>query len=255
MYTSLFAGISGKTSKVTSLFCRYQSVVKGLNGAKTVDLPEIERLITNAINNRPTITSAPVNLYIYKGKVVCGARVVMPEDAIFVSHVAPDKLENGFDNNEWKLIVRNAQKALNDTHTSEDNSSQRRTDFTERRREQRLPLRRPILFGNGRKQTLSQGRMVDIASGGIAFTICDKATPLVHGEKITTRFSVPYFGLDDSVQMHKFTRSGCICRISETSSFLKRVAVRFAQPLPFKPAEQSPNEIHAEDDTKTLSIF
>ena len=220
-----------------------------------MDLPEIERLITTAINNRPTVTNAPVNLYIYNGGVVCGARVVMPKDAVFVSHVSVDKLENRFDNNEWKLIVEKTQKALDDAHAGEDNSSQGRTNFADRRREQRLPLRRSILFGNDRKQTLSQGRMIDIASGGIAFTFCANDTDLAHGENITARFSAPYFGPDDSVVMHKFTRSGRICRVSEVNSFLKRAAVQFAQPLPFKPAEQNHNEIPVEDGTKTLSAL
>ena len=220
-----------------------------------MDLPEIERLITTAINNRPTVTNAPVNLYIYNGGVVCGARVVMPKDAVFVSHVSVDKLENGFDNNEWKLIVEKTQKALNDAHTGDDNSGQGRTNFAERRREQRLPLRRPILFGDDRKQTLSHGQMVDIASGGIAFTFCGRDTDLAQGENITARFSVPYFGPDDSVVMHKFTRSGRICRISEANSFLKKAAVQFARPLPFKPAEQNHNETPAEDNAKTLSVL
>ena len=208
-----------------------------------MDLPEIERLITNAVNNRPTVTNAPVNLYIYKGQVVCGARAVMPGDAIFVSHVAPDKLEKGFDSGEWKLIVEKTQQALNNSPSADDNPGQGRTNFTDRRREQRLSLRRSIWFGQEKKQTLSPGQMVDIASGGMAFTCCANQAPALQGQTITARFSAPCFGPDDSVKMHRFTRGGRICRISDVNGVLKRVAVQFAEPLPFKPAEQNPNEI------------
>ncbi|NIA17087.1 MAG: hypothetical protein GWO86_01945, partial [Planctomycetes bacterium] len=100
-----------------------------------------------------------------------------------------------------------------------------------------------IWFGQKKKQSLSPGQMVDIASGGMAFTCCAKEASSLQGQTIMTRFSVPCFGPDDSVKMHRFTRSGRICRISDVSGFLKRVAVQFAEPLPFKPAEQNPGEM------------
>ena len=215
-----------------------------------MDLPEVERLITNAVNNRPTVTNAPVNLYVYKGKVICGARAVMPGDAVFVSHAASDKLERGFDSGEWKLIVEKTRQAINDSPAADDNAGQRRTNFADRRREQRLSLRRSIWFGQERKQTLSPGQMVDIASGGMAFTCCAKEAPSLQGQTITTRFSVPCFGPDDSVRMHRFTRSGRICRVSDVSGFLKRIAIQFAEPLPFKPAEQNHSEIAVQQFTE-----
>ena len=207
-----------------------------------MDLPEIERLITSAVNNRPTVTNAPVNLYVHNGQVVCGARAVMPGGAIFVSHVAPDKLEKGFGGSEWKLIVEKTQQAINNSPSADDNSGQGRTNFADRRREQRLSLRRSIWFGQEKRQMLSPGQMVDIASGGMAFTCCANQVPHLQGQTITTRFSAPCFGPDDSVKMHRFTRSGRICRISDVNDVLKRVAVQFAEPLPFKPAEQNPDE-------------
>ena len=207
-------------------------------------LPEIERLITSAINNRPTVTNAPVNLYIHNSRVVCGARVVMPEDAVFISHISPDKLENGFDNSEWKVIVEKTQQVLGDTTAGDGNSEAgARDNFHDRRREQRLALRRSIWFGRDKKQTLTQGQMIDIASGGMAFTCYADDAPSLEEQHITTRFSAPCFGPDDSVRMQKFTRTGRLCRVDDVNSFLKRVAVQFAQPLPFKPAEQSLKEI------------
>ncbi|MHC4701077.1 MAG: hypothetical protein ACYTFQ_10920 [Planctomycetota bacterium] len=38
--------------------------------------------------------------------------------------------------------------------------------------------------------------------------------------------------------MANFTRSGHVCRVDNVNSFLRRVAVQFAEPLPFKPGEQ-----------------
>ena len=217
-----------------------------------MDLPEIERLITNAIDSRPTVTSAPVNLYVHKGRVVCGARVVMPAGAVFVSHVTPDKLENGFDNSEWKLIVQKIHQALENTTAEGDGKGH--NDFRDRRREQRLNLHRSIWFGLDKKQRLSQGQMVDIASGGIAFTCCADDTSSWVGQEIATRFSVPHFGSDDSVQMQKFTRDGRICNVTDVNSYLKRVAVQFAQPLPFRPAEQDSASISESDKSLTNRI-
>jgi hypothetical protein len=38
--------------------------------------------------------------------------------------------------------------------------------------------------------------------------------------------------------MANFTRSGHICRIDNINRFLRRIAVQFAEALPFKPGEQ-----------------
>ncbi len=78
--------------------------------------PEIERLITEAINNRPKVTTAPLNLYIYNSKLVCGARIVMPKDARFVVYVPSNCLEQGFNDKEWKLIVQKVNQVANSQH-------------------------------------------------------------------------------------------------------------------------------------------
>ncbi len=44
---------------------------------------EIESLIAEAIDNRPRVTNAAMNLYIHNGRLICGARIVMPEDAVY----------------------------------------------------------------------------------------------------------------------------------------------------------------------------
>jgi len=125
---------------------------------------------------------------------------------------------------------------------------------SERRREQRLYYQWPIWFAEDFNNILSQGQMVDISSNGAAFTChADDSCPYP-GERITTRFSVPRFGSDDSFDMANFTRSGHICRVEEVNSFVRRVAIQFAEPLPFKPGEQAESESDAQQRLKFVTI-
>lgn len=109
----------------------------------------------------------------------------------------------------------------------------------ERRTEQRLRYYWPIWYAENVDYHLSQGQMVDISSRGAAFT-CYAEHDCPHpGQYITARFSVPRYGDDDAFDMANFTRSGHVCRVENVNSFLRRVAVQFAEPLPFKPGEQA----------------
>ena len=77
-----------------------------------------------------------------------------------------------------------------------------------------------------------------LSSTAAAFTCyADERCPYP-GQNVTARFSVPRYGPDGSFDMENFTRSGHVCRIQDVSGFLRRVAVQFAEPLPFKPGEQ-----------------
>ena len=117
---------------------------------------------------------------------------------------------------------------------------------TERRTEKRLRYYWPIWFAEDFDDTLSQGQMVDLSSRGAAFT-CHADERCPHpGQHITARFSVPLYGPDGSFDMENFTRSGHICRVENVNSFLRRIAVQFAEALPFKPGEQDIE--HAESD-------
>jgi len=219
-----------------------------------MNTPEIEYLIAEAINKRPKVTNAPLNLYVYDNEVICGARIVMPQDAVFISYVRPDQLQNGFTDREWKLIVEktkeiigteelaaNATKKLKNVKQNElqrrikDNQSK----FKEQRTEQRLSYRRPIQFSRDFKKTFSQAHMVDVSSGGMAFICQDGNNCPYPGQRITTHFSIPRYNSDGSFDSLTFTRIGRICRVDQVNDFLRRVAVQFAEPLPFKPAEQS----------------
>ncbi|MHC4568012.1 MAG: PilZ domain-containing protein [Planctomycetota bacterium] len=116
----------------------------------------------------------------------------------------------------------------------------------ERRTEKRLRYYWPIWFAENVDHRLSQGQMVDISSRGAAFTCYAEQDCPYPGQYITARFSVPRYGEDDSFDMANFTRSGHVCRVEDVSSFLRRVAVQFAEPLPFKPGEQAEDKADAE---------
>ena len=116
----------------------------------------------------------------------------------------------------------------------------------ERRREQRLRYYWPIWFAENPDSVLSQGQMVDISSTGAAFTCYAEENCPHPGEHITARFSVPRYGADEAFDMANFMRSGHVCRVQSVNSFLRRVAVQFAQPLPFKPGEQANDQAEAE---------
>jgi hypothetical protein len=111
------------------------------------------------------------------------------------------------------------------------------SEQTERRREKRLRYHWPVWFAEDFNAILAQGQMVDISSGGAAFTCYTQECP-VPGQAITARFSVPHFGQDDSFDLTNFIRTGQVCRIEEVNPFLRRVAMTFSKPLPFKPGQQ-----------------
>jgi len=124
---------------------------------------------------------------------------------------------------------------------------------SERRTEHRLRYRWPIWFAEDFDQELTQGQMIDISSRAAAFTCyADYSCPYL-GQQITARFSVPHYGSDDSFDMENFIRSGHIYRVDDVNNFLRRIAIQFAEPLPFKPGEQSYSESHAQADLKPVA--
>ena len=116
----------------------------------------------------------------------------------------------------------------------------------ERRTERRLRYYWPIWFAENFDETLSQGQMVDVSSRGAAFTCHANNDCPYPGQHITARFSIPQYGPDDSFDMANFTRSAHVCRVQEVNSFLRRVAVQFGEPLPFKPGEQNAEELYVQ---------
>ncbi len=112
----------------------------------------------------------------------------------------------------------------------------------ERRREKRLRYSWPIWFAEDFDDILSQGQMVDISSGGASFTCYADRCP-APGDRITARFSVPRHEESESFDLSNFIREGDICRIDELGPYIRRVAVRFAEPLPFRPAEETEHDV------------
>jgi len=129
------------------------------------------------------------------------------------------------------------------------------TRTNERRIEHRLEYYWPIWFTENFGETLSQGKMLDISSTGAAFSsYIDDSCPY-HGQHIIAHFSVPRFGSDESFEMANFTRSGRICRVHEVHKFFRRIALQFAEPLPFRPGEQVSARIQlAEHKQPTLAM-
>ena len=115
----------------------------------------------------------------------------------------------------------------------------------DRRTEQRLRYYWPIWYAENVDYSLSQGQMVDICSRGAAFTCYAYNDCPYPGQHITARFSVPKYGTDGSFDMANFTRWGHVCRVDNVNSFIRRVAVQFGEPLPFKPGEQAGSEFEA----------
>lgn len=214
--------------------------------------PEIESLIAEAIDNRPRVTNTAMNLYLHNGRLICGARIVMPEDAVFVAHVPPDRFENGFSDREWKLVVEKIENTLAEAEftvsaarppavavaKSQAEIEDGEKKFMERRSEQRLRHYRPIWFAEDFDKGLLQGQMFDVSSCGMAFTCDSDKAYLCPGRQITTRFSVPCFDSAKSPETVSFERTGCICRVDDLNSVSRRIALQFAEPLPFKPGEQ-----------------
>jgi hypothetical protein len=116
----------------------------------------------------------------------------------------------------------------------------------ERRTEQRLRYHWPIWFAEDFSGELAQGQMSDISSKAAAFTCYDDGTCPYLGQHLTARFSVPRYGPDDSFDMADFTRSGHVRRVDNVNSFVRRVALQFVEPLPFKPGEPIGNESDAQ---------
>ncbi|MDD5458102.1 MAG: hypothetical protein PHF37_01740 [Phycisphaerae bacterium] len=108
----------------------------------------------------------------------------------------------------------------------------------ERRSEKRLRYNWPVWFAEDFNGMLSQGQMVDVCSGGASFNCYDNHS-VQDGKKVTARFSIPHYGTDDSFELEDCICEGHICRVDDINNFVKRVAVQFASPLPFRPGEQS----------------
>lgn len=115
------------------------------------------------------------------------------------------------------------------------------------RTESRLRYSWPVWFAENFDEMLSQGQMVDVSSKGAAFTCYADKCP-TNGQNITARFSVPRHHSTDPFDMENFVKTGHICRIEDEGPHVKRIAVQFAEPLPFNPAEPAKMEITLDEE-------
>jgi len=112
----------------------------------------------------------------------------------------------------------------------------------DQRREPRLRYQWTVLFAEDTKKGVSEGLMVDVASGGLAFR-CDAGEncPRVN-QQLVTHFSIPSSEVYDSSSMMSFTRTGRVLRVDTINPFLRQVAIQFDEPLPIKPCEKTKRE-------------
>ena len=122
----------------------------------------------------------------------------------------------------------------------------------ERRTEKRLQYQWPVWFAEDFNDVLSQGQMTDVCSGGAAFTCYADQCPF-EGQYITARFSVPKYGKDNSFDLENMICSGFVCRVEDINPFMRKVALQFAEPLPFKPGEQN-NQFQQENSKESVLI-
>lgn len=122
------------------------------------------------------------------------------------------------------------------------------TEAAEQQEEKRLHYNWPVWFAHDFNGVLTQGQMFDIHSQGASFTCYADKCP-AQGEDITTRFSVPRYGEDNSFELENFIRQGHIHHVEEIAPFVRRVCIGFTEALPFKPGEIDDTEALAMDDT------
>lgn len=115
------------------------------------------------------------------------------------------------------------------------------------RSESRLRYSWPVWFAENFDDMLAQGQMVDVSSKGAAFTCYADKCPQ-NGQNITARFSVPRHHSSDPFDMENFVKTGHICRIEDDGPYVKRIAVQFAEPLPFNPAEPNKVELTIDEE-------
>lgn len=127
-------------------------------------------------------------------------------------------------------------------------------DNSEKRREKRLRYHWPVWFAEDFNNILSQGQMLDVSSGGAAFTCYADQNCPYPGQHVTARFSVPKFESDDSFGMSSFIRSGRVCRVEDAGGYLRKVALQFFEPLPLRPGEQAETELDMREKLKAVTI-
>lgn len=124
----------------------------------------------------------------------------------------------------------------------------------DRRREKRLNYLWPVWFVQDLDKSISQGQMVNVSSGGAAFTCHADVLCPYPGQEILLKFSVPRYESDNEYSMSSFSRQGCVKRVDQIDRFIKKVATQFADPLPFCPSPQDSTDIEIEKKGRSIVI-
>jgi hypothetical protein len=115
-----------------------------------------------------------------------------------------------------------------------------------RRREGRLSYLWPIWFSQDFSQQMSQGLMVDISRGGIAFTFNADGNLLREGQPLRISFSIPRLD-DDPTSTVTITQAGHVCRVENVAGGQGHAAVQFDEPLALDAADQAALELMCGD--------
>ncbi|OHB77361.1 MAG: hypothetical protein A2Z25_12885 [Planctomycetes bacterium RBG_16_55_9] len=112
---------------------------------------------------------------------------------------------------------------------------------TNRRRAPRLRYRVTVRFAedSADNKPTSEGQMLDVSSGGLAFRCSADENCPHEGQQLVTQFSIPSpevrdpsMSFDPAQDGMKFSRTGRVLRVQQVNEVLRNVAVRFDEPLP-----------------------
>ena len=120
-------------------------------------------------------------------------------------------------------------------------------ETSDRRRESRLTYLWPVWFSEDFSQRMSQGLMVDISRGGMAFTYSLEEDDLEEGQSLSVSLSIPCLDDEDPASTVTITQAGHVRRIETLTDGQGHAAVQFDTPLRLGPTEQTALEIMAGD--------
>ena len=109
-------------------------------------------------------------------------------------------------------------------------------------------------FTRGSDEAFFPGRMIDLSSQGAAFFCRSDESCPARDQRIDTHLSVPRFGAGKSFERNNYVRSSRVWRVDELNESVRAIAVRFSEPLPFKPGEQGISESEAEERLEQTKI-
>ena len=112
------------------------------------------------------------------------------------------------------------------------------TDCKHQRAEERLEHKYPVMFSEDFTQDIHQGLMIDISSGGMAFTCSGESACVEKGQQLTVQFSLPR-DEEDGGGLMNLTRTAKVCWVDKDNGPVWKVGVQFDKPLSMKPCEQA----------------